>query len=97
MLYANGDMLYLRGTESKFLVPDWGIESTPAGLSYRPTRLHRLAAGRYHYPMPESTISPSQELRIWLQAVLVYEINGLSDFAYIVLITDLRYRYSKTV
>ncbi len=34
-------------------------------LSYRPARLHRLA-GRYDNPTPESTISPSQGLWIWL-------------------------------
>jgi hypothetical protein len=31
-----------------------------------PARLQRLT-GRYDNPMPESTISPSQGLRIWLQ------------------------------
>ncbi len=35
-------------------------------MSYRRARLHRLA-DRYDNPMPESTISPSQELWIWLQ------------------------------
>ncbi len=46
-------------TEAKFLVPDWGIQSTTAlGLSYWP-------AGPA--PMPESTVSPSQGQRIWLQ------------------------------
>ncbi len=38
------------------------------GLLYRPTRLHKLA-GRYdtHTPLPQSTISPSQRLRILSQ------------------------------
>jgi hypothetical protein len=38
------------------------------GLSYRPSSLCSIL-GRYDSPMPESTISPSQGLRIWLQAV----------------------------
>ncbi len=33
-------------------------------LSYRPARLHRMA-GRYDKPTPDSTICPSQGLRIW--------------------------------
>ncbi len=35
------------------------------GLSYRPARLQRLA-GRYDKYMPESTLSPSQRLWIWI-------------------------------
>jgi len=38
------------------------------GLSLRPAKLHWLA-GRYDNPMPESTISPSGGLRIWLPCV----------------------------
>ncbi len=44
---------------AKFLVPDWGIWNkvdSGVGLSYNPTS--------------ESTISPSQGLRIWLQITL---------------------------
>jgi hypothetical protein len=52
---------------AKFLVPDWVyIVDSGTGLSYRPTRLHRLG-GRYN-PMPESTnrhYIPCQRLRIW--------------------------------
>jgi hypothetical protein len=48
----------------KFLVPDWGIYSDSViGLSYRPASLCSLAS-RYASPMPESTMSPSQGLRI---------------------------------
>ncbi len=36
------------------------------GTGLSSARLHRLA-GLYDSPMPESTISPSQGLRIWLQ------------------------------
>jgi hypothetical protein len=35
-------------------------------LLYRPANLCSMA-GRYDNPMPESTISPSQDLRIWEQ------------------------------
>jgi hypothetical protein len=43
---------------AKFIVPDWGDKvDSSIGLSYRTTRLHRLA-GRYDKPMPESTLSP---------------------------------------
>jgi hypothetical protein len=38
------------------------------GLPYRPNSL----AGRYDKPMPESTISPSQGLRIWLYATVCF-------------------------
>jgi hypothetical protein len=44
---------------AKFLVPDWGIWNivdSGIGLSYNPTS--------------ESTISPSQGLRIWLQITM---------------------------
>ncbi len=40
--------------------------SQTLALSYRPARLHRLT-GQNDNPMPESTISPSQGLWIWLQ------------------------------
>jgi hypothetical protein len=47
---------------AKFIVPAWGNEvDYGIELSYRPARLHRLA-GRCDNSMPESTISPSQEL-----------------------------------
>jgi len=42
------------------------IDDSGIGLSYRSVRLDRLA-GRCDNPMQESTISPSQGLRIWLQ------------------------------
>jgi hypothetical protein len=49
---------------AKFLVPDWEVlVDSCIGLSHRPARLHRMA-GRYDNPMPESTISPSEGLRI---------------------------------
>ncbi len=52
---------------TKFLVPDWGnIVDSGIGLFYRPARLHSLA-GRYNNPMPKSSLSPSQGLRIWPQ------------------------------
>ncbi len=41
-------------------IADFGI-----GLLYRPARLHRLAGGYDNY-LPDSTLSPSQGLRIWL-------------------------------
>ncbi len=64
---------------AKFLVHDWGdIVDSGIGLSYRPARLHRLA-GRYDNPMSESTISPSQGLRIWLWAHLSVPITGISS------------------
>ncbi len=49
------------GTVAKFLVPD-REGRIQLGLSYRPARLHWLT-GRYDN-IPESTISPSQGLRI---------------------------------
>jgi hypothetical protein len=50
---------------SKFIVPDWGAKvDSGRGLSDRAARVHRLA-GRFDNPMPKSTISPSQRLRIW--------------------------------
>ncbi len=53
---------------AKFLIPDLGdIVDSTIGLSYRPDSLCSLA-GRCDNPMPESTISPSQGLRIWLQS-----------------------------
>ncbi len=57
--------------EAKSLVPDWEIYCIVdygIGLSYRSTRLDRLA-DRFHNPMPQSTtyVSPSQGLRIWPQ------------------------------
>ncbi len=40
-------------TEAQFLVPDWGDKvHYGIGLSYRPARLHRQAAGGYDNPMP---------------------------------------------
>jgi hypothetical protein len=52
---------------AKFFVPDWGeIVDSGIGLPYRPAKLHRLAGnapGMYRNPMPESTISPSQETK----------------------------------
>jgi hypothetical protein len=49
---------------AKFLVPDWGdIVGSGIGLSYRPSRLHRLA-GQCNNPLAESTKSPSQGLGI---------------------------------
>jgi hypothetical protein len=45
------------------------IRKSKVGLSYRPASLCGLA-GRYEHPyMPESTISPSQGRRIWLQVL----------------------------
>jgi hypothetical protein len=59
---------YPRGqSEAQFLVLDWGNKvDSGKGWSYRPTRLHMLA-GWYDKPMPYSTLSPSQRLRIWLK------------------------------
>jgi hypothetical protein len=48
----------------------WSLNMGYSRLLYRPTRRHRLA-GRYNNPMPESTISPRQGLRIWLLFVLL--------------------------
>jgi hypothetical protein len=48
-------------TEAKFLVPDWQRNVVPA----RQATVHRLA-GLYDNSMPESAISGSQGLRIWL-------------------------------
>jgi len=62
-------------SEAKFLVPDRGdVVDSSIGLSYRPARLHMLA-GRYDNPMPESTISPSQGLRIW-----PLDVGGVESF-----------------
>jgi hypothetical protein len=56
---------YWLGPVAKFLVPDWGDKvDSGIGLSFRSARLHRLA-GRYNNPMPKSTKSSSQGLRIW--------------------------------
>ncbi len=56
-------------TIAKFTVPDWEDKvNSGIGLSYhQPARVHRLA-GRYENPMPlpESTISLSRGLWIWL-------------------------------
>jgi hypothetical protein len=50
---------------AKFLVLDWGdMVDSGMGLSYPPAGLHRLAS-RQDNPMPESTIYPSQGLRVW--------------------------------
>jgi hypothetical protein len=47
---------------AEFLVPDWGDKvNCGIGLSYRPSRLQRLA-GRNDSPVQELTISPSQRL-----------------------------------
>ncbi len=43
---------------AKFLAPDYG-DTVDCGIP----RLHKLA-GRYENPMPESTLSPSQGIRI---------------------------------
>jgi hypothetical protein len=44
-------------------IPPGKILGTPLELSYRTSRLHRLAlSGRYNKPMPESTMSLSQGL-----------------------------------
>ncbi len=53
--------------EAQFIVPDWGdkVDYGIMGLTYRPVRRHRLA-GRYDYPRPLSTSSPSKGLWIWL-------------------------------
>jgi hypothetical protein len=51
---------------AKFIVLDWYKVDSGIGLLYRPARLHSLA-GRYNKLMPESTISPIQELGIRLQ------------------------------
>ncbi len=52
---------------AKFVVPDWGDKvDSDIGLSYRPASLCSVA-GRYDNTMPESTISPSQGLWIWVQ------------------------------
>jgi hypothetical protein len=51
--------------EAKFIVPDWGNQvDSDIGLSYRPARLYRQAADTATLYMSESTISPSQGLRI---------------------------------
>jgi hypothetical protein len=65
----------LHKSAAKFLVTDWGgivdlvwgCRTGPSDgcRSSRPSYiLHRLA-GRSDNPMPESTITPSQGLRIW--------------------------------
>ncbi len=68
MRYTRHEIFLAMCTVAKFVVPDWRVivDSGMGLLSYRPARLHRLA-GRYENPMPESTISPSQGLRIGLQ------------------------------
>jgi hypothetical protein len=49
---------------SQILSP-WLVDTIDSGIGlYRPARLHR-PVGRYSNTMPESTISPSQGLRIW--------------------------------
>jgi glycosidase len=49
-------------TEAIFIVPDrWDKVDSGIGLSYRSAMLHRLAV-LYDNSMPESTISPNQEL-----------------------------------
>jgi len=62
--YPSADILFC----SQILIPWLGDKvDSGIGLSYRPARLHRLRlAGWYDNPMPESTLSPSQGLRIWL-------------------------------
>jgi hypothetical protein len=66
-MYATWQSLCPFGTPgAQFIVPDWGDKvDYGIGLLYRPVRLHRLA-GRYVNPMPQSTLSLSQGLRIWL-------------------------------
>jgi hypothetical protein len=76
--------------EAQFLVPDRGdLVDSGKGLLYNgpPTGyiLYRLA-GRYdNYPMPNSTISASQGLRIWLQVaklIMTTEAEGRRELAY---------------
>jgi hypothetical protein len=51
------------GGEFKFMVPDWGDQvNSGIGLSHWPLSY----MGRYDNPMPETTISPSKGLWIWL-------------------------------
>jgi hypothetical protein len=49
---------------AKFIEPDRG-NKVCSGIGLSPASLHRMA-GRYDNPMPESTTSPLQGLRIWL-------------------------------
>jgi hypothetical protein len=59
--------------EAKFLVYERGIYCSRF-LTYRvvvPARQPCSLAGRYNNPMPESTISPSQGLRIWLLSTYI--------------------------
>ncbi len=57
--------------EAKFLVSDWGnIVNSGIGLSYRSARLHWLA-GLCDNTLPQSTIFPSQGLRIWPLVVYI--------------------------
>ncbi len=56
---------FISGTKSRTRSPWLGDKvNTGIGL-YRPARLHRQA-GRCDIPMPESTISPSQGLPVWI-------------------------------
>jgi hypothetical protein len=57
---------------AKFLVPNLG-DLVDTGIGYSRSGMPAYSlAGQYDNPMPESTISPSQGLRIWLQ------LKGLS-------------------
>ncbi len=53
--------------EVQFVVPNWRNKvDYSIGLSYRPARLHRLAA-QHDNPIWQSPLNPpSQGLRIWL-------------------------------
>ncbi len=67
--------------DAKFIVSDWGDKvDFGIGLSYRPTRLHRRAC-RYDNPMPESTGTPIQGLRLATRSrsgsVLEYQGFGI--------------------
>jgi hypothetical protein len=63
--------------EAKFLVHYTGyiVDFGIVGLLYQPARLHRLT-GRCDNPMSESTLSPSQKLRIWLQEWKPFAYSG---------------------
>ncbi len=64
---------------SKLLVPEGDIVDSGIELSYLSDRLHRHA-GLYDNPMPESTLSPSQELRIRLLGCCFLTVRAASHY-----------------
>ncbi len=73
----------------KFLVPNWGIlYSRHWHKVVISARQPMYLAGQYDNPMPESTLSPGQGYRIWLQYLKFATFSAPLDSSCTILLTS---------